>query len=107
MAQYRRKPSPPVQADQFLPDEDSFPAGVVADGSRSSTGWVFLAPGGVVQVISPGDWVVSRTPEDRYAVREDVFDALYETDEGAPPPKSKARKAAEVPVPAPVETPDP
>lgn len=104
MPQYRRKPSSPVQAEQFLPDEDAFPVGVFADGARSSTGWVFLAAGGVIQVISPGDWVVDSPDEGRFAMREDVFDALYETDEGIAPPKSKGKKAAE-PAPAVLDTP--
>ncbi len=93
MAQYKRRPLM-VEAEQFDPESDYWPAGVFKNGwyctTRTDGFWCTIhlynhskpmyridtLEGG--RIVSPGDWIITDTQGERYLCKPDIFNATYE-----------------------------
>jgi hypothetical protein len=82
MAKYRKKPVV-IEAEQFFPENEPWPAGVVAIGLSLEEG------GGAKQnyqiqtlegpfVVTPGDWIITGVKGEKYPCKPDIFEATYD-----------------------------
>jgi len=81
---YRKKPVV-VEAEQFWPEEQPWPAGVEAtDGAdgRSTTGYLIDTLEGRHDV-TPGDFIITGVAGERYPCKPQIFEATYEPVDGA------------------------
>ncbi len=75
-----------VEAEQFLPDEDKIPAGVISDGPRTPrtdkrASWILHTPNGT-SYLKPGDFIITNTNGDRYIMNAELFEKNYKPMEG-------------------------
>lgn len=78
---FKKKPVV-IEAEQFLPAEGRFPAGVVA---APGAGGVHLPPDACgVETLegfmrcNPGDWIITGVKGEKYPCKPDIFEATYE-----------------------------
>ena len=78
MAKFRKKPVV-VEAEQFLPNLNKWPAGVEAD-HRSPTGFSIGTLENTAQghEVAPGDWIITGVKGEKYNCKPDIFRATYE-----------------------------
>ena len=77
MSKFRRKPII-VEAEQWFPDTPV--EGVVVPDPKSTTQFEpFVETYGVALVVRSGDWIVTDLKGEKYPVRNDVFQATYES----------------------------
>lgn len=84
MPLFRKKPVV-ISAEQFFPDQDQIPDGVISDGlgdprKTPLMEWIIQTLEGPMRV-SPGDWVITGVKGERYACKPDIFAATYEPSE--------------------------
>lgn len=74
---YRKKPIV-VEAEQFFPDKEPWPSGVVKDPAPHVTAswWIHTPEGG--HVVVPGDWIITGIQGELYPCKPDIFEATYE-----------------------------
>lgn len=79
MANYRKRPAI-VQAEQFWPEKEPWPAGVERGPDDILTGgrtyWIGTLEGPFV--VAPGDWIIMGTAHERYPCKPDIFALTYE-----------------------------
>ncbi len=76
-----------IEAEQFLPEENKIPKGVMPDGPRSPkndtrAAWILKSPDGT-SYIKSGDYVVTQG-ENHYIMRKDLFEKNYKPLEEEP-----------------------
>lgn len=77
MAKFRKRPVI-IEAAQFLPERNQWPAGVEAD-LLSPTGFgIFTLEHTVRHEVTPGDWIITGVRGERYACKPDIFAETYE-----------------------------
>jgi len=79
MGKYRKKPVV-VEAEQFFPDSEPWPAGVC--GSRTESGFIAWIPTleGDMDV-NAGDWIITGIKGEKYPCKSDIFAATYEPED--------------------------
>ena len=75
-----------VEAEQFLPDKDIIPKGVMSDGPRSPridprASWGIKTEDGFVYLL-PGDYVITAAGGMQYRVSAELFEKMYKPLEG-------------------------
>lgn len=75
-----------VEAEQFLPDEDKIPAGVVSDGPRNPkndprASWIVPTIDGAVY-LRDKDYVITNVDGTRYVMKPESFETMYKPLEG-------------------------
>lgn len=70
-----------VEAEQFLPDQDIIPKGVISSGlgdprKRYDLDWIMHTPDGR-KLVRDGDWICTGSNGERWAVRDSVFRRDY------------------------------
>ena len=75
-----------VEADQFLPQEDKIPTGVISDGPRSPktdkrSSWILFTNSGT-NYLNDGDYVVTMPDGSKNNISAGVFEANYKLMEG-------------------------
>lgn len=79
MTKYRKKPVV-IEAEQFFPESEHWPEGVVEkdDGSRNFTTvyWIDTLEGG--HVVTPGDFIITGVSGEKYPCKPDIFYKTYE-----------------------------
>ncbi len=94
MKEYRKTAT--IRAEQFLPNENKIPAGVISDGCgdpRKSHhyNWIIRTLENNCHYVSDGDWIATGIQGEQWAIKPDVFAATYEEVVPAPPePKETA-----------------
>ena len=74
---YRKKPVV-IDAEQFFPDEEPWPVGVVSlNNEVIEGGWGIETLEGF-HIVSPRDWIITGVKGERYACKPDIFEATYE-----------------------------
>lgn len=68
-----------IEAHQFIPDHQPWPAGVYPS-NLSSTGYaiITLESGRLAHEVTPGDWIITGVKGERYACKPDIFELTYE-----------------------------
>lgn len=84
MAKYKMEVT--VEAEQFLPEEDKIPKGVMSDGPRAPkddkrSSWILKTDDGT-SYLKPGDYVITTSTDSRYIMRSDIFELNYKLVEG-------------------------
>lgn len=76
--QYRKK-SLVVEAEQFWPEVEPWPTGVVKD-DKSPTGYSIGTLENVAQghEVTPGDWIITGTAGEKYPCKDHIFINLYD-----------------------------
>jgi hypothetical protein len=78
MAKYRKRPVI-IDAVQFLPDRNLWPAGVEADATSPTGYGIFtLEHTARRHEVSPGDWIIRGVEGEIYACKHRIFVATYE-----------------------------
>ena len=78
MAPYRKKPLV-IDAEQFRPDLNHWPAGVAADGDSPTGYGIFtLEDTKRRHEVTPGDWIITGVAGERYPCKAEIFAATYE-----------------------------
>jgi hypothetical protein len=79
MAKYRKKPIV-IEAEQFWPDKEPWPATVERGPddilTGTSTYWMDTLEGPFV--VTPGDWIITGVKGEKYPCKADVFEMTYE-----------------------------
>lgn len=78
---FRKKPVV-IDAEQFLPDENKIPDGVISDGNGDPRkdqrySWIINTLEGNMYV-SYGDWVITGVNGEKYPCKPDIFEKTYE-----------------------------
>jgi hypothetical protein len=78
MPQFRKRPVV-IEAEQFLPDQNKWPEGVVADAG-SPTGYSIGTLENTAQghEVTPGDWIIVGVAGERYPCKSEIFAATYD-----------------------------
>lgn len=83
MAKYRKKPIV-IEAEQFDPQSNPWPDGVIPWGDVQSRdmSWGYIDTlEGKMHVIA-GDWIITGVKGEKYPCKPDIFEATYEVVEG-------------------------
>lgn len=70
-----------IEAEQFLPEEDKIPAGVISDGPRSPrtdkrSSWILKTPDGISYLRS-GEYVITGPTGEQYTMNPELFEKTY------------------------------
>ncbi len=82
MAKFRKKPIV-VEAEQFFPQNSTWPAGVIdlADGNPVvSSGYGIMTLEGL-SLVDSGDWIITGIKGEKYPCKPDIFEMTYESEE--------------------------
>ena len=83
MARFRKLPVE-IEAEQFWPDKEPWPDGVIRGNIFSTIGeqkppeYMIKTLEGWLAV-SPGDWIVTGIKGEKYPVKPDIFEKTYES----------------------------
>lgn len=71
-----------IEAEQFLPNENKIPDGVISSGlgdprKRYDLDWVIDTLEGRMTV-NNGDWIATGVDNEKWAIKQDIFEQTYE-----------------------------